>query len=129
MTSLYRENMQDLSTEGRSERMLKMNWNMGRYIVEVKQYGNAGATYGKQLVAHLAEDLTREPGSGFSKSSIKIMRQSYNEYKISQTSGQLTRGHYTAILQLHLLQLHHPIHTDSHGLGFRDNLSYHGTIQ
>ncbi len=52
IASLYKESMQDLSEESRNERVVAMNWNMGKYIVEVEQNGSARAKYGDRKSVH-----------------------------------------------------------------------------
>lgn len=38
--------------------LVEMNWNIGKYIVEFEQNGNARAEYGSQLILLLSKDLT-----------------------------------------------------------------------
>lgn len=38
--------------------LVEMNWNIGKYIVEFEQNGNARAEYGSQLIPLLSKDLT-----------------------------------------------------------------------
>lgn len=70
------------------------NFEIGRHIVEYEQKGKSRAAYGKEVLNTLACRLTREFGSGFSRSNIAYMRSFYASYqkraKIVQTvSGQL----------------------------------------
>lgn len=44
-------------------------WQIGRHIVEFEQEGARRATYGKQLLAMLAKDLTAKFGKGFDASN------------------------------------------------------------
>lgn len=71
------------------------NFEIGRRIVEEEQRGEGRAEYGKAVIRTLAEGLTGEFGSGFSKSNLEYMRRFYLAYAdrvggIAQTaSGQL----------------------------------------
>ena len=49
-------------------------WQVGRHIVEFEQGGAARATYGKRLLADLADALTREFGKGFDATNLRHMR-------------------------------------------------------
>ena len=49
-------------------------WEIGRYIVEFEQGGEARAGYGKQLLPTLAEALTAEFGKGFDTTNLRHMR-------------------------------------------------------
>ena len=73
---------------------VRTNFEIGRRIVEQEQKGTDRAAYGKEVVRELAERLTSEFGSGFSKSNLEYMRRFYRHYQgrlqIAQTmSGQL----------------------------------------
>ncbi len=71
------------------------NFEIGRRIVEEEQRGDDRAAYGEEVVKVLAERLTGEFGSGFSKSNLEYMRRFYLAYsdripEIAQTpSGRL----------------------------------------
>ena len=90
-----------LGTLGSSERcprrdllQVYTNFEIGRRIVEEEQQGANRAQYGKEIVRELAARLTREFGSGFSKTNLEYMRRFYLAYpgrtpQIAQTaSGQ-----------------------------------------
>jgi hypothetical protein len=70
------------------------NFEIGRRIVEEELRGEDRAAYGEEIVRALAERLTGEFGSGFSKSNIEYMRRFYLAYsdrdpQIAQTlTGQ-----------------------------------------
>ena len=70
------------------------NFEIGRRIVEEEQQGVNRAQYGKEIIRELAARLTREFGSGFSKTNLEYMRRFYLAYpertaQIAQTaSGQ-----------------------------------------
>jgi len=65
------------------------NFAIGRRIVEQEQKGKNRAAYGKEVVKALAERLTEEFGSGFSKTNLEYMRRFYLQYpdrlQITQT--------------------------------------------
>ncbi len=68
-------------------------WEVGRRIFEFEQGGKKRASYGEELVARLAEDLTARFGRGFSLSNLKSARTFYLLWPIGQTaSGQLPLG-------------------------------------
>lgn len=74
---------------------VRTNFELGRHIVEYEQQGEQRAAYGKEVLSMLAERLTVEFGSGFSKSNLEYMRRFFLEYRdrlpIAQTvSGQLS---------------------------------------
>lgn len=50
-------------------------WNVGKRIVEQEQHGADRAEYGRQLLAALSDDLTREFGSGYSERQLRYCRQ------------------------------------------------------
>ena len=55
-------------------------WEIGRRIVEHEQFGKSKADYGKQIIDHLASDLTAKLGRGFGRSNLFQMRQFYTYY-------------------------------------------------
>jgi len=55
-------------------------WEIGCRIVENEQHGKTRAEYGKAVLKHLSEDLTREFGRGFSRYNLQQMRQFYINY-------------------------------------------------
>ena len=62
-------------------------WQIGRRIVEHEQSGKKRAGYGEELLARLAEDLTRRLGRGFSKRNLEQMRLFYLTWRIPQTAS------------------------------------------
>lgn len=64
-------------------------WQIGRRIVEQEQKGSTRASYGEELVAKLARDLTARFGRGFSRTNVFQMRQFFLAYreKIQTPSG------------------------------------------
>lgn len=76
-------------------------WLIGRRLVEVEQQGHRRAGYGTQLMARLAEDLTRRFGRGFGRANLSQMRNFYVAHdRILQTaSGESSEPDSPAILQ------------------------------
>lgn len=76
-------------------------WQIGQYIVEFEQGGNAKATYGKGLLENLSKDLSLAYGKGFSQSNMKRMRQFYVIYPNSATlSHQLNWSMIVELLKI-----------------------------
>ncbi|MDR2962875.1 MAG: PDDEXK nuclease domain-containing protein [Bacteroidales bacterium] len=64
--------------------LVETYWNIGKYIVEFEQDGQARAKYGEQLLVNLSKDLTALLGKGFSKSNLFNMRMFYTRFPIFQ---------------------------------------------
>ena len=67
-------------------------WQIGQRIVEQEQQGSTRASYGEDLVAKLAQDLTAGFGRGFSRTNVFQMRQFFLAYRekiqtLSEFSG------------------------------------------
>jgi|SRR5208283_2971863 len=67
-------------------------WQIGRRIVEQEQRGSNRASYGEELVAKLARDLTARFGRGFSRTNVFQVRQFFLAYRekiqtLSEFSG------------------------------------------
>ncbi len=60
-----------------NEVMVQAYWEIGRVIVEEEQRGKKRASYGKTLIAELAQRLTADFGKGFTKTNLFYMRQFY----------------------------------------------------
>ena len=81
--------------------LVETYWEIGRYIVEFEQRGEAKAEYGKGLISKLSQDLTARWGKGFSRSNLVYMRLFYHRYPISQKpSQQLSWSHYVELLKI-----------------------------
>ncbi len=65
--------------------MIITNWYIGQYIIEYEQKGQQRAEYGKQLLKHLSDDLTKEFGRGYSQRSLRQIRQFYIVFQNWQT--------------------------------------------
>jgi predicted nuclease of restriction endonuclease-like (RecB) superfamily len=64
--------------------LVETYWNIGKYIIEFEQDGQARAKYGEQLLLNLSKDLTALLGKGFSKSNLFNMRLFYTRFPIFQ---------------------------------------------
>ena len=84
-----------------NDTLIETYWNIGKYIVEFEQEGNARAKYGEQLLVNLSNDLTVALGKGFSKSNLFNMRLFYMRFPIFQTvSGKLSWSHIIEIVNI-----------------------------
>ena len=72
-------------------------WEVGRRIVEFEQGGENRAEYGKELLKHLADDLTARHGRGFSVDNLENMRLLYGVCGAQEISETLSRKLGTAI--------------------------------
>lgn len=78
-----------------------MYWHIGQRIVEEEQQGEARAKYKDYLLKHLAENLEKEFGDGFSRRQLELMRQLYLVFPIANAlSSQLTWTHYKHLIRL-----------------------------
>ncbi len=64
-------------------------WNIGRYIVEFEQEGNARAKYGTALLSNLAKILRARIGRGYSRPNLNNMRKYYLLFPKCQTTDKL----------------------------------------
>ena len=92
--------------------LIDTNWEIGRYIVEFEQHGNARAKYGDNLINRLSKDLTLRLGKGYSKSNLLYIRKFYYTFakdeRLSHLFAQkgetpshlLSWSHYFEILKL-----------------------------
>ena len=75
-------------------------WEIGRYIVEFEQGGEARAGYGKQLLPTLAEALTAEFGKGFDTTNLRHMRGFFLAFPIRDAlRRELSWTHYRTLLK------------------------------
>ncbi|MBN2529095.1 MAG: hypothetical protein JXR76_22085 [Deltaproteobacteria bacterium] len=98
--SLYETELGALGVTERQRRLVRVNWLVGRYIVESEQEGEIRARYGSKLIEKLSLKLTEDLGLGFSKRKLEYSRAFYSEYEIAQTSAQLSWSHYVALLSV-----------------------------
>jgi predicted nuclease of restriction endonuclease-like (RecB) superfamily len=76
-------------------------WEIGRYIVEFEQGGEARAGYGKQLLPTLAEALTAEFGKGFDTTNLRHMRAFFLAFPIRDAlRRELSWTHYRTLLKV-----------------------------
>ena len=102
------ENIAHLVTDARHRAMQTVNttlvetyWQVGRYIVEFEQQGNAKAKYGDNLLTSLAHLLKAKLGKGFSRPSLYNMRRFYLMYpKIQTVSGKLSWSHICELVTI-----------------------------
>lgn len=81
--------------------LLETYWQIGRYIIEFEQDGQARAEYGSKLLTQLSKDLKASHGKGFSRRNILDMRRFYLTYPKWQTvSAKLSWSHYTELLAI-----------------------------
>ncbi len=97
----------DTLQEGRQQVARQVNtvlvqsyWEIGRYIVEFEQGGQASAEYGTGLLTQLSKDLRAAYGKGFSRSNLSYMRKLYLAFPKCETlSHKLSWSHYFEILK------------------------------
>ncbi|MEB0227020.1 PDDEXK nuclease domain-containing protein [Pseudomonas sp. 10S4] len=76
-------------------------WQIGRHIVEFEQEGAQRATYGKQLLATLAKDLTGKFGKGFDDRNLRYMRDFYQTFpNWNALRSELSWTHYRRLLRV-----------------------------
>jgi len=76
-------------------------WNIGKYIVEFEQQGNAKAKYGISLLSSLAKLLRMKLGKGYSRPNLNNMRKFYLLYPICQTvSDKLSWSHICELITI-----------------------------
>ncbi len=81
--------------------VLQGYWQIGRYIVEDEQSGDARAAKGGALVKELAKKLQGEYGSGFDYSNVKRMKQLYLTFpKGDALRHELSWTHYRFLMRV-----------------------------
>jgi predicted nuclease of restriction endonuclease-like (RecB) superfamily len=81
--------------------LLETYWQIGQYIVEFEQGGQATAQYGQGLLKVLSQDLTIRLGKGFSRSNLTRFRQFYLVYPNCATvSHNLSWSHIIELLKV-----------------------------
>ena len=84
--------------------MVNAYWHVGKRIVEEEQNGQERATYGKQLLKTLSEELTASFGKGFTERSLREYRQFYllfDDFEIRRTLyAKLSWSHFQRILRV-----------------------------
>jgi len=99
--SLVYENGRVKAFQAVNSELVKTYWEIGKYIVEFEQDGAKKATYGKNLLEQLSQDLTIKHGKGFSRSNLVRFRQFYITYPICATlSHKLSWSHVVELLKI-----------------------------
>lgn len=81
--------------------LVETYWQVGRYIVEFEQQGNAKAQYGTNLLTALASALRTKLGKGFSRPNLNNMRKFYLLFPICQTlSDKLSWSHICELITI-----------------------------
>ncbi len=81
--------------------MVVTYWNIGRYIVEFEQHGDAKAQYGTALLSSLAKILRAKLGKGYSRPNLNNMRKFYLLYPNCQTvSDKLSWSHICELITI-----------------------------
>jgi predicted nuclease of restriction endonuclease-like (RecB) superfamily len=81
--------------------MVKTYWQVGRLIVEHEQQGETRASYGKQQLQGLADQLRAEFGKGFEVRNLRNMRAFYLAYPIwNAVRSELSWTHYRILLRV-----------------------------
>ena len=81
--------------------LVQTYWNIGKYIVEFEQKGNAKAKYGTVLLTSLAKLLRMKLGKGYSRPNLNNMRKFYLLYPICQTvSDKLSWSHICELITI-----------------------------
>jgi predicted nuclease of restriction endonuclease-like (RecB) superfamily len=76
-------------------------WEIGRYIVEFEQGGEARAVYGKKLLQTLAKVLSAEFGKGFDVTNLRHMRGFFLAFpKYDALRRELSWTHYRTLLKV-----------------------------
>ena len=80
--------------------MTQTYWQVGKYIVEYEQGGQAKVAYGTSTLTELSRQLTARFGRGFSRHNLANMRKFYLLYPNCQTvSDILTWSHICELMQ------------------------------
>jgi hypothetical protein len=76
-------------------------WEIGRYIVEFEQQGQARARYGARLLPQLAERLMQEFSRGFDARNLRHMRTFYQAFPMwDALRHELSWTHYRRLLRV-----------------------------
>lgn len=79
--------------------LVKVNWEIGRHIVDFEQQGLERAEYGSELLLRLSMDLKLRFGKGFGRRNVLDMRRFYLAYPKWQTvSAKLSWSHYIVLM-------------------------------
>ena len=108
--SVLAENIAELIGKARQSSAKLLNsvivqtyWNVGKYIVEFEQDGNAKSKYGSSLLTQLSKILTARFGLGYSRPNLNNMRNFYLCYpslNLSDMSDKLTWSHICELIKI-----------------------------
>jgi hypothetical protein len=74
-------------------------WTIGKEIVEKEHKNNVDTQTSRQIILQLSKELTKQLGSGFSRSNLFNMRKLYIEFPSVQTlSGHISWSHICELL-------------------------------
>lgn len=95
------EQARDSAIRAVNEGLVKVNWEIGRYIIEYEQQGKERAEYGSALLINLSKDLRQRYGRGFGRRNILDMRRFYLAYpKWQAVPAKLSWTHFIALIGL-----------------------------
>lgn len=81
--------------------MTETYWQIGKYIVEFEQNGNAKAVYGSKMLTTLSHELTLRMGKGYSRPNLNNMRKFYLKYPDCQeVSDKLSWSHICELIKI-----------------------------
>lgn len=85
--------------------LVHRNWLLGKRIADEELEGKRTERYGKEIIISLSEELTKEYGKGFDKSSLYKFARFFRMYpkivdSVSPQSGLLSWTHYRVLLQV-----------------------------
>lgn len=80
--------------------LVKVNWEIGRLIVEDEQKGRRKAEYGKAVLKDLSERLMKEFGDGYTERNLRYMRSFYLSFPIwNALRSELGWTHYRILMR------------------------------
>ncbi|MCB0537393.1 MAG: PDDEXK nuclease domain-containing protein [Chitinophagales bacterium] len=83
--------------------MVTTYYEIGRMIVEEEQQGNKRADYGKEVIANLSKELTKEFEKGFTTRYLELMRKFYITYSKTKSvisEFKLSWTHYIRLIRV-----------------------------
>jgi len=81
--------------------MVQAYWHIGKAIVEEEQNGKERAEYGRELIKHLSEKLTKKHGRSFSERNLWYIKQFYQQWTIlNALRSELSWTHYRLLLRV-----------------------------
>ncbi|WP_163831440.1 PDDEXK nuclease domain-containing protein [Spartinivicinus ruber] len=84
-----------------NQAMVHTYWHIGRLIVEHEQAGQSRASYGKQQLQSLSQQLSQEFGKGFDTRNLRNMRAFYQAFPIwNAVRTELSWTHYRSLLRI-----------------------------